>query len=382
MTPVASLKAQLGALVAARSISSADPALDCSNRPVIDLLAQWCADRGFDVELQAVGGAGKFNLIARRGSGDDGLVLAGHTDTVPCDPALWTSDPFRLDERDGRWYGLGSADMKCFFPAALAAFDALDGTTLRRPLTILATADEETSMAGARALVASGRRLGRCGLIGEPTGLVPVHMHKGVAQLGVELRGRSGHASNPALGVNALDGMRHVLNALDDWRTAVAAQHHSPDFEVPHPTLNFGAIRGGDNANRICGHCELLLDMRFVPGQDPAATVSALVATVDAAVAGRGLGCDVRELMTPIPPYATAAAGEMVRLAEAVTGTRAGSVTFATEAPFFSELGIETIVLGPGAIAQAHQPDEYVDVAALLRMVDYTEAFIRRICCA
>jgi acetylornithine deacetylase len=380
MTQLASLEHQLGQLIAARSVSSADPALDCGNRPVIELLAQWCEDRGFDVELQAVGSSGKLNLIATRGEGDDGLVLAGHTDTVPCDPALWTSDPYRLAERDGRWYGLGSADMKCFFAAALAAVDTLGGTKLRRPLTLLATADEETSMAGARELVATGRRLGRYGLIGEPTGLVPVHMHKGVAQMAVALHGRSGHASNPGLGNNALDGMRRVLNALDDWRSELATQHVNSDFEVPHPTLNFGAIRGGDNANRICGHCELLLDMRFVPGQDPAATLRELASTVRGAVDGSGLACDLRELMQPIPPYATPLAGDMVRWAEEITGRRAGSVTFATEAPFFSELGIETVVLGPGAIAQAHQPDEYVDIAALLRMVDYTASFIRRIC--
>jgi len=102
MTQLASLEHQLGQLIAARSVSSADPALDCGNRPVIELLAQWCEDRGFDVELQAVGTSGKLNLIATRGEGEDGLVLAGHTDTVPCDPALWTSDPYRLAERDGR----------------------------------------------------------------------------------------------------------------------------------------------------------------------------------------------------------------------------------------------------------------------------------------
>ena len=205
-------------------------------------------------------------------------------------------------------------------------------------------------------------------------------MHKGVAQMAVALHGRSGHASNPGLGNNALDGMRRVLNALDDWRSELATQHVNSDFEVPHPTLNFGAIRGGDNANRICGHCELLLDMRFVPGQDPAATLRELASTVRGAVDGSGLACDLRELMQPIPPYATPLAGDMVRWAEEITGRRAGSVTFATEAPFFSELGIETVVLGPGAIAQAHQPDEYVDIAALLCMVDYTASFIRRIC--
>lgn len=381
MTSLARLKDQLGQLIAARSVSSADPALDCSNRPVVDLLAGWCEARGFSVEIQQVGAAGKVNLIATRGSGDDGLVLAGHTDTVPCDPALWTSDPFALAERDGRWYGLGAADMKCLFPAALAAFDALDGSALTRPLTILATADEETSMAGARALQADGRRLGRYAVIGEPTGLQPIAMHKGVAQLGVALLGRSGHASNPALGNSALDGMRRVLNALDDWRGALAREHIDEAFDVPYPTVNFGAIHGGDNANRICGHCELLLDMRFVPGQDPAATLVALRETVTGAVAGTGLGCELRELMEPIPAYATARDGLLVRTVEEITGQRAGSVTFATEAPFFTALGLETLILGPGHIAQAHQPDEYVDIAALLKMVDHTTHLIRRLCC-
>jgi acetylornithine deacetylase len=370
----------LAQLIAARSVSSADPALDSDNRRVIELLAEWCEARGCRVEIQAVGSTGKCNLVATLGHGDDGLVLAGHADTVPCDPALWRSDPWRLDERDGRWYGLGTADMKGFFVAALAALDEVDKGALRRPLVLLATADEETSMAGARQLLSDGRRLGRFALIGEPTGLRPVRMHKGVAQMGIALAGRSGHASNPALGNNAIDGMRRVLDALDDWRGALAHSHRNPAFEVPSPTLNFGAIRGGDNANRICGHCDLLLDLRFVPGQDPAATAGELAAIARAAVDGHGLDCEVRELMTPIPAYETPATGELVRLAEEITGSPAGSVTFATEAPFLSALGTETVVLGPGAIEQAHQPDEYVGIAAMTRMIDLTASFIRRTC--
>lgn len=374
---------QLARLVAARSVSSADVALDTGNRAVIELLAGWCEARGFAVEVQAVGPSpDKLNLIATRGSGDDGLVLAGHTDTVPCDPALWHSDPFALTERDGRWYGLGTADMKCLFPAALAAIDAVGDAPLARPVVILATADEETSMAGARALVAAGRRLGRYAIIGEPTGSRPIAMHKGVAQLGIALAGSSGHASNPALGNNALDGMRHVLNALAAWRGALAREHRCDDFDVPYPTLNFGAIRGGDNANRICGHCDLLLDLRFMPGQDAADTLAKLRTTVADAIAGSGLGCEVRELMEPIPAYATARDGALVRAAEAITGERAGAVTFATEAPFLTALGVETIVLGPGHIAQVHQPDEYVEIDALLRMVDTLAQFIRRLCSA
>jgi acetylornithine deacetylase len=380
MTRLASLRDMLAQLIAARSVSSADPALDSDNRRVIELLAEWCEARGCRVEIQAVGSTGKCNLVATLGHGDDGLVLAGHADTVPCDPALWRSDPWRLDERDGRWYGLGTADMKGFFVAALAALDEVDKGALRRPLVLLATADEETSMAGARQLLSDGRRLGRFALIGEPTGLRPVRMHKGVAQMGIALAGRSGHASNPALGNNAIDGMRRVLDALDDWRGALAHSHRNPAFEVPSPTLNFGAIRGGDNANRICGHCDLLLDLRFVPGQDPAATAGELAAIARAAVDGHGLDCEVRELMTPIPAYETPATGELVRLAEEITGSPAGSVTFATEAPFLSALGTETVVLGPGAIEQAHQPDEYVGIAAMTRMIDLTASFIRRTC--
>lgn len=387
MTTLDRLKAQLGEqlgrLVSTCSVSSVDPALDCGNRAVVELLAGWCEERGFDVEFQPVGSTpDKLNLIATRGTGDDGLVFAGHTDTVPCDPGLWTSDPYTLSERDGRWYGLGTADMKCLFPAVLGAVDGLGDRALARPLTLLATADEETSMAGARALAAAGRRLGRFAIIGEPTGGRPIAAHKGVAQLGIALAGRSGHASNPALGNNALDGMRHVLNALDAWRNALVLTHRCEEFDVPQPTLNFGAIRGGDNANRICGHCDLLLDLRFVPGQDPGATIDQLRATVAGALAGSDLGCEVRELMEPIPAYATPRDGELVRVAEAITGLRAGAVTFATEAPFFTALGIDTIVLGPGHIAQAHQPDEYVDIDAVVRMVEHTAQFIQRLCSA
>lgn len=378
----ASLRDQLAQLVAAKSVSSADPALDCSNRLVIDLLAQWSEDHGFMVELQTVGTDGKVNLIARRGAGEGGLVLAGHTDTVPCDPDRWQSDPYRLTERDGRWYGLGTADMKCFFPAVFAAVSTIAQGEQRCPITILATADEETSMAGARALEAAGRSLGHYCLIGEPTSLQPVHMHKGVAQLAIDLIGRSGHASNPALGINALDGMREVLNALHDWRGELARQDSNAAFDVPNPTLNFGAVKGGDNANRICGHCELLLDLRFVPGQDPPATVARLLAAVKGAVSGSGLTLETRELMAPIPAYATPVTGRLVRLVEELAGRPATTVTFATEAPFLSALGLETVILGPGAIEQAHQPDEYVDVAALSRMVDLTSALIYRVCCS
>ena len=155
----------LAALIATPSVSCTDPALDLSNRGVIDQLAEWLTDLGFACEIMEVL-PGKANLIATLGSGPGGLVLAGHTDTVPYDQGKWQHNPFRLTEADGCFYGLGTADMKGFFPIAIEAAREFLDTPLKAPLIILATCDEECSMSGARALVDAGRPAARFAVIG------------------------------------------------------------------------------------------------------------------------------------------------------------------------------------------------------------------------
>src|SRR5919197_4549814 len=239
-------------LVAIPSVSSVDPYRDQTNRAVIELLAEWLAALGFEIELTTISEApDKLNLIARLGQGAEGLVLSGHTDTVPFDEGAWTTDPFILTEKDGRWYGLGAADMKGFFPLVIEAIRGLDRSALKRPLIILATADEESTMAGVRVLAQAGKPLGRYALIGEPTGLKPVHMHKGVLMGSIHLQGRAGHASDPRLGNNAIDGMYPVIGALLNWREELRTRYRNPLFEVMEPTLNLGSIHGGDSPNRI-----------------------------------------------------------------------------------------------------------------------------------
>ena len=164
-------------LIATPSVSCFHADLDMSNRPVIDLLAGWAESRGFEVEIQAINDS-KFNLIARAGAGSEGLVLSGHTDTVPCDPDLWSSDPFELYEKDNRLYGLGSCDMKSFLALALQASQSFDLKNLDRPLTIVATADEESTMCGAKLIADNGKKLGRYCVIGEPTGLSPIRQRQ------------------------------------------------------------------------------------------------------------------------------------------------------------------------------------------------------------
>ncbi|MGH8592712.1 MAG: acetylornithine deacetylase [Gammaproteobacteria bacterium] len=366
-----SLAEMLGQLVATPSVSSVNPSLDQSNRALVDLLAAWFSELGFTVEILPVSPhPEKVNLIARwqGSSGSGGLVLSGHTDTVPYDTSGWSYNPFKLTEREGRWYGLGTTDMKCFFALVLDALRDIDGASVRRGLTVLATADEESSMNGARKLIDLGVGLGEHALIGEPTGLIPVYKHKGVMMEAIRVQGRSGHASDPALGNSALEGMHRVMSELLGWREELGTRFRDRSFAVAVPTVNFGAIRGGDNPNRICANCELQLDLRLLPGMEPAAIRGELQEIVSRGIAASGLKADFSSLFEPVPPFEGRPSSEIVALTAQLSGNAPGTVAFATEAPFLCALGMETVVCGPGDIDQAHQADEYVSKDRVLAM--------------
>lgn len=379
-TPKALIR-DIAELVAIPSISSVAPDRDLPNRPVIDHLANRLESLGFEVVIQELPpGRGKANLIATLGSGPGGLVLAGHTDTVPCDPPLWNSDPFTLVERDQRLYGLGTCDMKSYLALAMHAAAAVETRRQTAPLVIVATADEESTMAGARALAAAGRPRGRFAVIGEPTGMVPVRLHKGIFTERIVVQGRSGHSSDPGLGSNALDGMYRVIGALMAWREELARTHVDASFGVPYPTLNLGRIAGGDNPNRICGRCELDIDLRTLPGMDIQRLRAELRERAARAVAGSGLRVGFEPLMEGVPAMHTPRESEIVTAAESLTGLSAGAVAFATEAPFLAALGTDVVVLGPGSVAQAHQPDEFLGLERIPKMLEHLGALARRFC--
>jgi len=368
-------------LIASPSVSCVNPDLDMSNQLIINKLANWCQDLGFDTEILPIANnPGKFNLLARLGSGEGGLVLAGHTDTVPYDAALWQTDPFQLTEVDGCLYGLGTADMKAFFALALTATQAFKAKTLRQPLMILATADEESGMSGAQALLQAGYPQARWALIGEPTGLRPVRMHKGILMEAIGLRGRSGHSSNPRLGNNALEGMFYVIKELLNWRTELQQHYQQPAFNVPEPTLNLGHIQGGDNPNRICGACELHFDLRPLPGMDIQQLRTEMRQRVQAVLAERQLEIDFWSLFEGIPPFETPQQTEIIRVTEQLTQTSAQAVAYATEAPYLQALGMETVILGPGDIEQAHQPNEFIRLDRLQPMTDILTQMIQHFC--
>ncbi|QAX77213.1 acetylornithine deacetylase [Yersinia hibernica] len=351
------------ALIATPSISATDSALDQSNESLINLLAGWFADLGFRVEIQPVPDARhKFNLLASIGEGQGGLLLAGHTDTVPYDEGRWTRDPFTLTEHDNKLYGLGSADMKGFFAFILDAVRDLDASKLSKPLYILATADEETTMAGARYFAASTQLRPDFAIIGEPTSLQPVRAHKGHISNAIRITGQSGHSSDPARGVNAIDLMHESITELMKLRTTLQERYNNPAFAIPYPTMNFGHINGGDAANRICACCELHMDIRPLPGltlSDLNELMTEALAPVSARWPGR---LSIDELHPPIPGYECPTDHHMVGVIEKLLGERTAVVNYCTEAPFIQQI-CPTLVLGPGSINQAHQPDEFIDMA-------------------
>ena len=371
----------LNELVSLPSVSSTNAALDQGNRAVIDLLAERLRALGFAIEIQTLNSAGsKANLIASRGSGPGGLVLSGHTDTVPFDEALWNFNPLAITEQGQRLYGLGSTDMKGFFPLALEAARAFADSTLQQPLIILATADEESSMAGAQALAAAGKPRARQAIIGEPTGLRPVRLHKGIMMEAITIQGSSGHSSDPGLGNNALEGLHAVLGELLDYRHTLQQRARNPLFDVPCPTLNPGCVHGGDNPNRICGQVELHFDVRLTPGclnDEIRAEIRERLARIGTA---RQLQVSMKSLITGTDAYEEPADSELVKLAERLTGHPAEAVAFATEAPWLQQLGMSTIVLGPGSIKRAHQPDEYLELDQLQPCIDLLQKFIAHYC--
>ena len=381
MTSIPTLKQQIAELINTPSISSVNPDFDQSNVDVIHLLADWLTTLGFKIEIQTLPGQDdKANLIATLGSGPGGLVLAGHTDTVPYDEGRWKTDPFTLTEMNQRLYGLGTSDMKAFLAIAIEAARSFDAKQLKSPIIIVATADEESSMAGAKMLVESQRPQASYAVIGEPTGLRPIRMHKGILMEAIRLQGQSGHSSDPSLGNNAMEGMHRVITDLINWRQELQAQYTNPLFSVPVPTLNLGHIHGGDNPNRICADCELHIDLRPLPGMDIGELRAMLNQRLQQLLADSGLELSVTPLFEGTPAMETPADSPIIQATEKLTGYSAGAVAFGTEGPYLNQMGINTVVMGPGDIDQAHQPDEFLALDRIEPTINILKKLIAQFC--
>lgn len=363
-------------LVSFQTVSGMPPERDMANAALID----WAADEldalGFAVTLIEVAD-GKKDLFAQLGGSEDaftGLMLAGHTDTVDCDAGRWSSDPWCLSVRDGKAYGLGACDMKGFHAVSLGLARRLvfEGIVPKQGLALCMTSDEETSMEGARAAreyLTEKNVHPALTVVGEPTELAPIFGHKGYMGLRARITGKSAHSSNPALGINAiktagrfiecLNGFESRLTAAVDEEFAAGAEPGIP----PYPTLNLGAIAGGDSVNRVCSEVRLDFDVRPMVTFNAAAVHRTLAMIADS-VSRQGEGCVTLEPLYPdIPPFMNRDR-DLQKAVSAVCGKKPQYVAYCTEAGFFESLG-PVVVCGPGSIRQAHGIDEFVAVPQL-----------------
>jgi acetylornithine deacetylase len=333
----------------------------------------------------------KSNLIASIGPAvEGGVVLSGHTDVVPVDGQPWTSEPFVLTERDGRLYGRGTCDMKGFLALALAAAPEL-AQGARRPVHLAFSYDEEIGCLGAPAMIEVIRRElppPSVVVVGEPTSMVAVGGHKGIATFTVTVNGREAHSSQTQQGVSAIMEAVPLMASLKTLADKLEreADPASP-FTPKGATLTIGVIHGGTAGNILARECQFLFDLRCPPGLEPMRVLEpfyAEVAALDARLKARApeAGASIlRRSMTPAFAPQPASAAEVLARRLAGDNGPPRAVSFAAEAGQFQEAGFPTVMCGPGSIAQAHQPDEYVELsqfergaAFMRRLIEWTRA--------
>lgn len=360
-----------------------------SNLPIADFLCEYLDRPGARIARNPSADGTKANVIAWLGPEPDGdrrgLVLSGHMDVVPAEEEGWRHDPFSLTDEGDRWVGRGSCDMKGFLALAVERFAAAPAR-LEHPLVLLLTYDEELGTLGARRLVETwpaGAPLPRAAVIGEPTSLQVVRMHKGHLKLRVIILGLGGHSAYPGSGRNAIEMAGAVIPALIGLGRELEAEappEATAFGEVPYATLNLATISGGTALNVIPGRCVLELGIRLLPGTSGTEATDRVRRAVEGAV---GAGSYALEPISESPPMATpetaAIHGALCALV-GQTGSRA--VSFTTDGGWLGTLGLDCVVFGPGTIQAAHRPNEWLPVAEFERAAGLLEALIRDRCVA
>jgi acetylornithine deacetylase len=314
-----------------------------------------------------------------------GVALSGHVDTVPVDGQAWSADPFTLRHAGGNLYARGACDMKGFVAACLAAVPDFQAMPLLRPLHLFISYDEETDFGGALRLIddleTSGLKPALC-VVGEPSGMKPILAHKGRLSLTVQVRGRPGHSSEPAKGVNAIHAAAEAITWVAAEARRLATEGPFADgFDPPHTTMQAGTVRGGSILNIIPESAEFSLEFRDIPGDDAERHLERMQAFVAANIepAMHAVHPDTGfsyEIINLMPGMALDPDHELTAIVKQLTGSNsAGKVSYGTEGGYYQNAGIPTIICGPGHIAQAHQPDEFVAQHEL----DACDAFVRRL---
>ena len=357
-----------------------------SSLELIEFVAGYLAEHGIESERIYNDERSKANLYATIGPADrGGIVLSGHTDVVPVDGQDWQSDPFSVNERDGRLYARGSADMKSFLGVVLAAVPRMVAAKLHTPLHLAFSYDEEIGCLGVRPLLAAlaERPLRpRACIIGEPTSMRVIRGHKGKLSMRCHVTGHESHSGLAHLGVNAVEAAAEAIAFLKRLaRRFRDGGARDEEFSPPYTTVHTGVVHGGTALNIVPKSCTFDFEFRHLPCDDPHKVFDELKRYIE-----RDLEPEMHavqpatgfrfEELSSFPGLDTAESADIVQLARALSGGNStGKVSFGTEAGLFSDIDIPSVICGPGSIEQAHKPDEWI----ALEQIALCEQFMQRL---
>jgi len=365
-------RAILDRLVAFRTVSRD------SNLDLIDWVEGYLGDHGIAAHRHWNEDRQKAALFAHVGPVQaGGVVLSGHSDVVPVEGQAWISDPWTVTERRGRLYGRGTCDMKGYLALAIWAMVGAQRRGVRRPLQIAISYDEEVGCTGAPPMIAAMQTAfprADVALIGEPSGMKIITGHKGGTGYKVHVKGFEVHSSLLPEGVSAIMESARLVQWMNEQNAANQAKPATPvaaRFRPPFTTLHSGMIQGGTAHNITAADCRFVMEFRVVPGESVenwAMAFETHAAEVQARMQAVRPEAAVHLVrFFRVPPLVPEAAGAAEALARALTGDNgAGVVSYGTEAGQFQEAGYSAVVCGPGDIAQAHQPDEYLELSEFL----------------
>lgn len=370
-------------LINTSSISSKNPEFDQSNKKIIDLLAEWLEKIGFKINIQKINKNNKkFNLIGKLGSGEGGLLLSGHSDTVNYNEQSWKSNPFKLTISNNKFYGLGTVDMKGFFACMLDLLIEIDIKKIKKPIYLLITADEETSMSGAKFFLKSSTIYPELIIIGEPTTLIPIVGHKGNITKAIITIGDSGHASNTEKKINSINIMHETIFYLLKMQEKIKNLISQKKFDVPYSTMNFGYIQGGHSSNTICEFCELHIDIRLLPKLQYKTFNKIFEEHLYPIKKKWKKNIIIKDLHPPVPSYEIPIQHKkIIKVIEKITKQKRQLVSYCSEASFLHKIA-PTILLGPGSIKQAHQPNEFLEMSYIKKTQIIIKKIINFICCS
>ncbi|MDO5638268.1 MAG: acetylornithine deacetylase [Neisseria sp.] len=363
-----------------------------SNLALIHDCADYLESLGLKPWLAYNADRSKANLFATipaaNGSTDGGLIFSGHTDVVPTDGQQWQSDPYQASIRDGKLYGRGSADMKGYIAAVLAAAPAMTAVKLKKPLHIALSYDEEIGCLGAPVMIAELQRRGltpeHC-IVGEPTSMRMVVAHKGIHTFRCAVHGKAAHSSLTPQGVNAIEYAAKLIVFINELAGRLKNRHdNDPDYDVPFSTLSVNRIGGGIASNIVPQLCEFEFDYRNLPHMNPADITAPIEAHIREVLQPQMQAVDAScriEMQhgENVPAMPEAEAKLLHDLVSQLVADHARlKVAYATEGGQFQQAGISTVICGPGSIEQAHKADEFVELAQLARC----DAFLQKLVAA